>query len=535
MPDKIKMIPQKLLDWWNKFTRKQKTLIISVAALVILTFAILITVLTKPTYVTLITCTTTKEASEVRDLLEGEGITNKISDDGLIISVQKQDISDATLLLGANSIPADGYGIENVFSDGFSATEEDKNKKYKLYLEEYIADNLEAMENIKKASVQLTMPDKDGTIFSKEEDTYVSVILTLEDEMSSDTAKAIAKSLATGVGNTTTEHVLIIDSTGNLLFSGDEQDTEIGDTSTRLAAKTQAENLVKGEVRDVMLGTSLYDNVEVSPNLSIDFSAIDQTEHTYTPAEGQDQGVLGSESIYESETTNGSAAVPGTDSNDDDGTTYMIENGDGTTSTVTEEKRDYLPNETITNTQIPPGTIKYDESSISIVAATYKVYSEEDLEKTGALDGITFDEFKEQNSAQIKTDVDADLYTMVANATGISEDNISIVAYEVPFFQAKEDSNLGLRDYLQMGLIAIILGVLGFVVFRSIRKEPVPSEENELSVEELLASTKEQAAELEDFDLNSKSEVRLMIEKFVDENSESVAQLLRNWLNEEWK
>jgi len=40
---------------------------------------------------------------------------------------------------------------------------------------------------------------------------------------------------------------------------------------------------------------------------------------------------------------------------------------------------------------------------------------------------------------------------------------------------------------------------------------------------------------LEDIDLNEKSETRRVIDKLVDEDPESVAKLLRNWLNEdEW-
>ena len=39
---------------------------------------------------------------------------------------------------------------------------------------------------------------------------------------------------------------------------------------------------------------------------------------------------------------------------------------------------------------------------------------------------------------------------------------------------------------------------------------------------------------MEDIGYNEKSETRLLIEKFVDENPEAVAALLRNWLNEEW-
>ena len=55
------------------------------------------------------------------------------------------------------------------------------------------------------------------------------------------------------------------------------------------------------------------------------------------------------------------------------------------------------------------------------------------------------------------------------------------------------------------------------------------------SVEALLESTAESQEALEDIGYNEKSDVRLMIEKFVDENPDAVASLLRNWLNEDWE
>ncbi len=51
-------------------------------------------------------------------------------------------------------------------------------------------------------------------------------------------------------------------------------------------------------------------------------------------------------------------------------------------------------------------------------------------------------------------------------------------------------------------------------------------------MENLLQSTPE--SELEDIEVESKSETRKLIERFVDENPEAVANLLRNWLNEDW-
>ncbi len=72
-----------------------------------------------------------------------------------------------------------------------------------------------------------------------------------------------------------------------------------------------------------------------------------------------------------------------------------------------------------------------------------------------------------------------------------------------------------------------------FVVLRGTAPVKVADEEPELSVEQLLATTKENQS-LEDIEFSDKSETRKMIEKFVDENPEAVAQLLRNWLNDDW-
>ena len=107
------------------------------------------------------------------------------------------------------------------------------------------------------------------------------------------------------------------------------------------------------------------------------------------------------------------------------------------------------------------------------------------------------------------------------------------MAYEVPFFEHSDDSGRTFSDYLQIALAVLIFALLGFVVFRSTRKDPTQEIEPELSVETLLETTKE--AELEDIGLNEKSETRILIEKFVDENPEAVAALLRNWLNDDWK
>ena len=103
----------------------------------------------------------------------------------------------------------------------------------------------------------------------------------------------------------------------------------------------------------------------------------------------------------------------------------------------------------------------------------------------------------------------------------------------------KAGLSLDLKDLKKVGRSAVMLAcvpatceLLAFVILHSMRTRLAVQQEEEVSVENMLQSTPE--AELEDIDVESKSETRKMIEKFVDENPESAAALLRNWLNEDW-
>lgn len=531
MADKGKELLGKLLEWWNKFSAKQKTIIISASAGIVLAIAILATVLTRPQYVLLLNCETTKEAAEVTELLETNNITPKVSDDGYQIRVLKNQQSDANLLLGANDIQSAAYSIDNVTNGGFSTTESDKQKKYQLYMETRLEKEfIEKFSAIKSASVELSIPENDGTLISSEEEAFASILLELQGEFTTDNAAFLARAVATAIGNTTTNNIVILDTEGNMLFSGDDNYTISGMANSQLSVKSQAESLVKNEVKRVLLGTNEFDNIEVASNLSLDFSTTDMTEHTYSAPEGQTQGMLSHEDILNEDSTNSSGGVPGTDTNDQN--TYALQDNANSSSTISEESRDYLPNETITNKSIPAGLIKYDQSSIAVTGRVFNIVREEDAKSQGLLDGITWDEYKTANSGSTKIEVDQDLFSVVSNATGIAVEDITIVAYSENVFFDREGLNVTATDVVQILLVIVILALLGFVVFKSMRGEKDAAQNEELSVESLLQSAPE--VELEDIGVDGESETRKLIDKFVDENPEAAASLLRNWLNEDW-
>ncbi len=529
MPEQLQRILNRIAEWWKGFTNQQRAIIISVAAVVIVAFGILGYVVTRPTTVTLVTATDATESSEIQSLLDGEGIEYTLSSDGLTFTINEEDQSTANILLGSNDIPSSGYSIEDALDGSFTSTESDKQKRYQLYLESKFANDLETLSNVSDAVVTLSIPVDDGTLISQDEDSYASVILTLSGEMDETQAAGLATYIATELGNDDTANILILDSDSNILFSGGDDTSTYGTASSNLTAREKAESYVASTVKSVVLGTDVYDNVEVGINLSMNFDQTTIADYDYSVDDDRTEGYLDSETYSTSESTSGSGGVPGTDTNDDD-TTYVLEDYSESTSTTEEYSRDYLPDETITETIEEVGSISREDSTITVVATNYVIYNEEELEASGALDDMTFDEFVSANSERVKTEVDEDFYSMVSNATGIPTDNITIVAYDIPMFQYAETSSRTFTDYLQIILAVLILLMLGFVVFRTLRSDQEEELAEEVTVESLLESQEE----LEDIGFSEKSDERILIEKFVDENPEAVATLLRNWLNEDW-
>lgn len=288
---------------------------------------------------------------------------------------------------------------------------------------------------------------------------------------------------------------------------------------------------MKNDIRKVMLGTKLFDRVEVAVNLDMDFSSTSTTDHQYYVEDGNSQGYLANERVFSSESTNEGGEVPGTDSNGQQ-PEYVYQDSTESNSSQSEEERNYLPSERITNTEKLPGGINYTSSSVSLTATNMNLVREEDVEAQGLLDGVTWEEYKLANAGQEPVTVPDELYDVVAKATGFPAENIAIVAYSENVFFDKEGLSVSASDIVQIVLIVVILALLAFVVLRSMRSEKEPEQPEELSVESLLQSQPE--PEIEDISMEQISETRQMIEKFVDENPEAVANLLRNWLNEEW-
>lgn len=534
MPERIRELLDKVIEWWKKFTNKQKIVLISITSVVLLSLIILGVVITRPNMVELIACADSAQAAEVKALLDDESSISYTVDDDMVFRVQAKDLAEAEMLLGQNSIPSKGFSIENVTGGGFSSTSEDKYRLWQKYLEDKFEDRLTQQKYINSASVDITLPENDGTILAKDKEGTAAIALDLNGEITEEQAYGIARFVATQMGNETTKGVTIIDSKSNMIFSGADNESETGLATSQLSYKSKQEKMVKDQIIKTLTDSGVFSNIEVGMNLNMDFAHEETAERNWSLPEGQDESLKSKASEYESTAKGGAAAPPGTDSND--GNTYQVQDNEYSEQTITDNDWEYLNDEKLTKRTSNGGRIDYDNSSVSVIATRYIVHDQALLEDNGSLDDVSWEQYKADNGDTKKVEnVDDDMIGIIANATGFSTGRISFLVYEQPIFIDKEASKFGVTDILQILLAVLIFALLGFVVFRSTRTAKEEEPEPELSVESLLESTAEVTDPLEDIGYSEKSETRLLIEKFVEENPDAVALLLRNWLNEDWE
>ena len=536
MPEQVKQILDRIVEWWKKFNNRQRILLISAFSVVMIALIILGVVMTTPTMKTLHVCENYSEASKIRDILDSdESINYEFLENTLTFRVNEEDVANASMLLGSSKIELSSYSIDSVVDGAFTMTEADKQKKYKDYLEKKFADDIDDLSMVESAKVSLTLPEDNGTILSREQQGTAAINLKLSGTMDSDQAHALATFVATQIGNKTTEGITIIDQNANILFSGANENSTSGIVSTQLGFTQKKENEIKSEITDVLVKSKVFSDVQVAMNLVINFDQTEQVKTELGIPQGMDGGAITQQSLYDLVTNQGyEGGVPGTDTNDDD-TTYVIEDGTLGTTEISESDTIYDYDKTITTIYGSGGDVDHDKSSAMIMATKYIVYDEVELRTSGQLDDMTWEEFKAANSDTRVVQVDESYVTAIANATGFPAKSITFMCYEQPQFIDEEDDGRSITDYAQIIIAVLIFALLGYVVFRSTRSQNVEELKPEISVESLLESTSDAQETLEDIGYNEKSEVRVMIEKFVDENPDAVASLLRNWLNEDWE
>ncbi|MDD5900459.1 MAG: hypothetical protein PUC73_06135 [Lachnospiraceae bacterium] len=533
MQERLKQLPKRLLELWNKYTSKQKTIIVSVFSGVVLALAILIVLLSRTKYVTLSTFETTNMATGVVQLLGENGIKYKLLNDNLTVEVDKKRQTDAIVLVAQSDLQDTGFGIDDLLNTSISTTSGERLTRSHLYLQSDLKKQIEAMVGVENAKINYVAQDSSTSILTAKKDTPASVFLTVNKDFDENKSpESIAVLVAYALGNSSTEEIRIVNQWGVLLYDGPKPEDEEMTQDEVAAFKNEIFLAYKNLVYAGFVANQ-YQLTEVMPSITVNMDKKETyTERYYPDNPDMEQGYQSHYESYSATGVTGDGDIPGTDSNDEQD--YMLVNSMGGSSSIDSESIDRIYNKQITNEIYETGVVDKDSSSISVVATHVEEVTEAELrEKQLLTEDMTYEQFQLLYGKPVKTEPSEDLYQMVAKATGIPRENIHITTYDQYKFVEELKEPVNWEFILTIVLAVLLLAFLAYVVFRGMSPVEVTEVEPELNYSEILAEHGNNTS-LEDVEFGEKSETRILIEKFFDDNPESVAMLLRAWLNDDY-
>ncbi|MBC7961210.1 MAG: hypothetical protein H7X94_15225 [Vallitaleaceae bacterium] len=531
MPDFIQKITEQITSFWNKFTTKSKIQIIVAVVISIIALVILTLVLNRPTLVKYASGIKPDKMNEIVTVLEDNEIAYEVRDNATALYVDSKKKQQVTLLTEQIGILSDAEMTwEEALTNSLTTTSSEKQIKFQLAFEEELNKKIETLDAISKAYVKLDVAQEDTTIFDENKKSSATVILETSQELNEDQVAGVVSFLKNAVNNLEEGNISIMTTDGKLLYDGTSESSLSGSISNKLDYEFAREQDTEAKLRSVLLARGEYDDATVSADLTIDFDEISTVSEDFTGLNGTSKGAILEESTSETTGTNTDASgTPGTDSN---ATDTLIQTPGSSDSSSSSKDTTYQPSKTIISKTDNVGDIEYTNSTVSVILNKFVYYDEALLEKQGALDSVTWGEFQAQNGTRTKLTVDPEIVSLIKTTAKI--ENVAVMGYNVPMFVDKVVTPSPILNYVPVVIIVLLIGLLGYAVYKGTAPVEITEVEPELSVEELLASTKSKH-DLEIIEFDGKSDTRVQIEKFVTENPEAVALLLRNWLSEDWE
>src|SRR5699024_4349551 len=262
--------------------------------LIILGIIILVIFISKPKYEVLYENLTLKDTAEVTKKLDEINIKWKTGNDETTIMVPKDVKNKVKLELASYGLPKEGYGFFDAFDDSsWTMTDYEKKERLKYALQNELASTISGIDGIENAKVYIEEKEETGFVLDEEEgETTASVFLEKSGNknITGDTVTAI-KNLVAGSINMEPEKVSVIDDTGKLLSSNDEEGSfEISD---RYAIKQNLEAKINDSIRKFLENVFGYGNVDIRSSVKINFDNEKTTTVEFTPpVEGSDEGLI---------------------------------------------------------------------------------------------------------------------------------------------------------------------------------------------------------------------------------------------------
>ena len=506
MPQSIANFREQLLNFWNKFDKKQKIQLAVIAILVFIGISLLVYIANRPNYVVLYSNLSLKDAGIVVEKLKSEfKVPYKLSDNGTTILVPAQYKDEIRMKLATEGIPQGGFSFQDAMNNSLSTTDQERRQKYLYFVQNEIQNSLKTIEGVQDAIVNIVVPDQNAFVLSNTTNqATAAVMLTLKPgaTLTPSQVKGIIDFVSKSVEGLKPENVTVIDSTGKILTP--ESDSIAENASNQFALQKKVQEDLQNSLQTLLEQVFGPGNVVVRANVRLNFDKKTEDRIEYTPVQGNDnKGIVRSVQELKEKAT-------GTQSGSPTGTASNTPPGGGALSTQSNNTSSYDKTET---------TINYEINQIKTTL----------VEAQGKIESISVAVVVNK---PLNASMQQQIADLVANAAG--GNNVKVSVQGIPFnqdllkaMQAQKKVAQGMPLYL-WGIIAALAVGGGLVAFLMIRRRKtkgvIPPAE-----EEVLAT----AEPVEEIVITEKDEKKKQIEKLIREKPDIVVQLIRTWLNEE--
>ncbi len=251
------------------------------------------------------------DSKEVIEILEQNEIKFKVDGSSGALLVNEKDVHKARLKLAEAGLPGEK-------SEGFELLDQEQplgtsqfmeNARYRRSLEGELAKTITSIHAVRSARVHLAIPKR--SVFVRDAtqpSASVFVELYAGREIKPDQVKAIANLVASSIPELTLDKVTVVDQKGNLLSTGDEDQTLVLAAKQREYTRKLESDITAriNSILDPIVGSGKY-RAEVSAD--VDFTEVEQAEEIFNP----DLPAIRSEQTMEESASgnNVAAGIPG--------------------------------------------------------------------------------------------------------------------------------------------------------------------------------------------------------------------------------
>lgn len=530
MPEFMSRFKDQVADFWKSLEKSQKTRIIVTSALIVVAITVAMVVLTRPTYITLISNASHKQVGEMTQILDSNSIWYRLEGGGTSIIINSKDNNRAQILLAQEGYPKEGMTFEDAVSlIGISTTESMKDKIMKQQKISDIATKIKMLDNIEHAEVNLAIPERTIFISSGQEQPRPTayVMVKPRERLSTGQVEGIVMIVSRSVESLDPKDVTVVDNNGNILNSNfvDESIT-IVNTQEEMRVKRERE-LEKKVYEYFNVGQfDSFDTLRVVANVVLDFDKEREQVKSISNPHGMDDGAIISRETRQVDLENmAPGGAPGMETNPGTDYTVTYQMGENESSTYSERYNveNFGYDERLRELEKATGQLVPEDSSMAI-SLWYG--------KSVTTDSALTDEFMTQ------------IRLAASTATGIPANNISINKLKMGAPEIMQPSTRDrVRELVsEFGFFAVlILLIIALMIFvipvrrRQARELEFAGIGETADVNETMLPVDDSSqVEIPEIDVGEKSEIKKQIDKFVKQKPQAVAQLLRNWIAEDW-